>query len=283
MSDLLDPGYLRNISAKSGRYFDHHKKQSENMTPGSPDTESKSHSYPLTTSTSLTSLLTHRRQSQGGGGGGGGGGLLHSGGDVKQFQIIKFQDIVSSMDEHLASLEQYMQHSKEWKYGELRHILDEQEYLIEDLEGEVERKEEQISRKTQEISELREGLGELEARLSDSFEANRRFREEKIRFEEENQLLRKRLYSQQEIIKTLKQEVRETSKRIRKLSVLNRAATARAGVKKRSVKCQTKENFILGLLKSEKKVERTDFSSQVETLAPPFRPLSKDEETETNL
>ena len=233
------------------------------------------HHFPLTTSVSLTSLLTHRKQSQ--------ASLLpYPGGDVRAYQLAKFQKIVSNLDEHLGHLELYMNHSKEWKYNELRHILDEQEYVIEDLEGEIERKEEQINKKSQEISEIREDLGEIENRLNETYEANRRYREDKIRYEEKNQLLRDKLIAQQEIVNRLKVETRDTDRRIKKLSTLHKAATNRSSVPNKSVKSQTRENFSLVLLRSERKAEKTDSSAQVESLKPRLRPLCIDRQTETN-
>ena len=200
---------------------------------------------------------------------------------MKLYQIAKLQNMVSTMDEHLCNLEMYSQHSRGWKYNELRHILDDQEYVIEDLEGEIERKEEQINKKTQEINEMRECLTELENRLNDSYEANRRYREEKMMYEEWNKQLKDKLAYQHDIVKRLKIEVRDTDRRIKKLSVLHEAATGRASVAKRSVKCQTKENFFVLLAKSEKKVGKCDSSVQVETMKPPTRPVCVDQETET--
>ena len=251
-----------------------------NRYPNLPAREASVHSktryFPLTTSTSLTSLLTHRRHSQ--------TGLLpYSGGDVRAYQLTKFQRIVSNLDEHLGTLQLYMEHSKEWKYNELRHILDEQEYFIEDLEGEIERREEQINKKSQEINEIREDSTEIESRLNESYEANRRYREDKIRYEEENQLLGDKLLAQQDIVRRLKAEVRDTDRRIKKLSHLHQAATNRSTVPKKSVKCQTRDNFNLMLLKSDRKVAKTDSSVQVESLKPVLRPLCIDRQTEASL
>ena len=265
------------ILTNSSRYINLHSRGASSRSLASSHARSSKeiqHGFPLTNSASLTSILTHWNQSQ--------SGLIpYSGGDVKLYQITKFLKMISTMDEHLCHLEMYSQHSKEWKYSELRHILDEQEYVIEDLEGEIERKEEQINKKMQEINEMLEGLTELENRLNDSYEANRRYREEKIMYEEWNKQLRDKLAYQHDIVKRLKIEVRDTDKRIKKLSVLHEAATGRAGVAKRSVKCQTKENFFMLLAKSEKKVGKCDSSVQVETMKPPTRPVCIDQATET--
>ena len=270
MTELTNTGFF---SARSAGYNLHSRETTcSALSIASAHTR---HSFPLTASTSLTSLLTHRKQSH--------TALPYLGGDVRSYQLVKFQKIVSNMDEHLGNLELYMDHSKEWKYNELRHILDEQEYIIEDLEGEIERKEEQINKKSQEINEIREDLLEIENRLNDSYEANRRYREDRIRYEEENQLLRDRLMAQQDIVKRLKTEVKDTDKRVKKLSTLHQAATNRASVQKKSVKCQTRENFNLLLLKSEKKVDKTDSCVQVESLKPKIQPLCIDQQTEACL
>lgn len=202
--------------------------------------------------------------------------------DVRIIQMQKYQKLISNMDVHLAGLEDYMHRSNDWKHCELRQILGEQERTIDEIEREISLKEGQLEKKSSELEELRHSLVEAEAQLNYSMEANRKFAEDKFRYEEENIILKERAVEFKNSINQLKNELRKNDKNIERLIFLHTASANKARIPKFSRGTQTQGLNNL-FLRPAKKVVRVDAEIQVESLKPKMKIESCDKECSADI